>query len=283
MTRPAFWFFLAALAPACTEYDVTSVVDPADGTGDEGDDGGPIGEAGENPVAVCGVNPESVTPPFEDATFQGSDSYDPVGKAIVNYEWTLVSQPNGSAAAFDPSDNPNRKLTPDLAGEYRAQLVVSTEDGRHSESCETVLTAIPQENLWVEMYWQYSGDDMDLHLLAPGGAMWSSKDCHWMNCDFGASLDWGTQGNRADDPNLDLDDIEGTGPENINIQSPAPGQYTVVVDDYPGSVFNSANNVTVNVYVDGSLKWTGTKAVAGEDNDVYFAKITWPGGSVTPM
>ena len=283
LTRPALWIFVAALATACTEYDVTSVVAPADGAIDEGEDAGPIGEAGENPVAVCGVNPESVAPPMEEATFQGSDSYDPVGRALVNYEWTLVAQPNGSAASFDPSDNPNRKLTADLAGTYRAQLIVVTEDGRRSEPCETVLSAIPQENLVIEMYWQYAGDDMDLHLLAPGGAMWSNKDCHWMNCDFGGSLDWGTQGNRADDPALDLDDIAGVGPENVNIQMPAAGQYTVVVDDYPGSVFNGANNVTVNIYVDGDLKWTGTKSVAGEDNDAYFAKVTWPGGIVTPM
>jgi hypothetical protein len=290
MTRPAILLTLASVFAACTEYDLRGETAPGDPPAEEEEETPPIGDGGENPVAKCAVEPEVVTPPFEEATFDGTESYDPEGRQLVDYKWTLVEAPQGSSIDFPAGDSPTRKLTPDLAGDYRAQLVVTTEDGRVSEPCEVVLGAVPTENLWIEMFWQYSGDDMDLHLLAPGGTMWSNKDCHWMNCAYGTGLDWGVQGNVADNPKLDLDDIAGTGPENINVQTPGAGTYTVVVDDYPGSQFPGGNDVTVNIYVDGSLKWTGTKRITGEeatsdgaDNDVYFAKIDWPSGNVTGM
>ena len=51
---------------------------------------------------------------------------------------------------------------PDLAGTYVAELVVYNEYGRASQPCFAELTVIPEENLWIEMFWDRPNDDMDL-------------------------------------------------------------------------------------------------------------------------
>ena len=81
--------------------------------------------------------------------------------------------------------------------------------------------------------------------------------CEWW------TSDWGILGDSSDDPSLDLDDIDGLGPENINIYNPqANGTYTVFVHDYTGSAPSDTlgpNNVTINVYLNGTQAWSGTK------------------------
>ncbi len=235
------------------------------------------------PVAVCSVSPNPVSPPFESAKWEGGDSYDPMGRSISSYDWTLKRSPSGSAIVMPTGTTPARSgFEPDLAGNYVAELVVTTTDGRSSDPCETTLEAVPSQDLWVEMFWTHSGDDMDLHLLRPGGNIESNTDCYWANC-TGRGLDWGVNGSSDDDPSLDLDDITGTGPENINIGTPESGAYTVVVHDYPGSTYNSSNDVTVNVYVDGSLYWSATRSLTGEDAYEEFAEVDWDAGTVTPL
>ncbi|MDP6933452.1 MAG: hypothetical protein QGG40_11080 [Myxococcota bacterium] len=279
----------------CSDYDLKMVEDdpaaPLD-TAVEEDSAEPVdtGEPPEPedpdaPIAVCEVSPNPVAPPFESAAWVGVDSYDPNDEAITDYEWTLLTIPSGSTATM-PSGGANRTgFVPDLAGDYVGQLVVTNESGVQSDPCEATLESIPAEDLWVEMYWETDGDDMDLHLLAPGGSIESNSDCYFMNCvDYGwGTLDWGTSGDSTDDPTLDLDDITGTGPENINIESPEEDVYTVVVHDYPGSSYTPDNDVTINVYLNGSMVWTDTRAISGEDTYTVFAEIDWGAGTVTSM
>lgn len=240
------------------------------------------------PVAVCAVSPNPVEPPFTTATWDGSGSYDPAGLRITSYNWTLSSQPSGSSVRMPSGSGAIRSgFSPDLAGEYVGQLVVTTEDGRVSRPCTVTLESIPSEDLWIEMYWQFSGDDMDLHLLNAGfgsSALTTDNDCYYGNCvgSWGA-LNWGYPSATTDDPSLDLDDIPGVGPENINIAAPFNGNYTVYVHDYPGSVYNGTNLVTVNIYVAGRLAWSDTRDVNSEGYYAPFAVINWPAGTVTSL
>ena len=244
----------------------------------------------EEPVAVCSVDPNPVSPPFETATWVGSSSYDPDGGVIVDYNWTLRSAPGGSTALM-PAGAANRyPFTPVLAGTYVGELVVTNDAGLVSDPCEATLEAVPTESLWVEMFWEQPQDDMDLHILAAGGALETRGDCYYSNCTPSAQIffpmDWGASGYTGDNPTLDLDDIPGTGPENINIDTPQPGaEYTVVVHDYTGSTPDvyEENQVTVNIYLDGSLEWTETRPITGDGSYTYFARIDWSSGTIASL
>lgn len=277
---------LLIVVAGCSDYELTAPPAPEDGVIEEEDPVIPDDDstALAAPIAVCSSNPPTVRPPFESNTFVGDQSDDPEEIGIDRYDWTLISAPAGSASTLGGT-GANRTFTADQAGIYTAQLVVTTPDGRVSEPCETELDAVPAQALWIEMYWQHP-EDIDLHLLAPGGATDDLfTDCYYMNCapdsPYGP-LDWGNAG-AADDPSLDIDDTTGTGPENINIGAPQVGEFRVVVHDHPWTTHQGANDVTVNIYVDGQLEWTGTKSFSGEDTYQDFARIDWPSAVITPL
>ena len=183
--------------------------------------------------------------------------------SIASYLWELVSQPAGSSA--DPPSPPNMartRFTPDVAGEYGLRLSVTDDDGNVA-TCDVLVRAVPQEGLRVEIFWNppdtscdespvrpCDDTDVDVHVLRPGMETWFdlSGDCHYANCNSmsGFSLEWGGAG-MDDNPSLDLDDVEGFGPENINVDRPAPGTYRVGVHLYDGSSLGRAD-VTVNIY-----------------------------------
>ena len=239
-----------------------------------------VGEGG--PIAVCSVDPAKVAPNNETATWIGRESYDSDGYNITSWDWTLYSQPGGSSAFMPPGSADREGFAPDLAGEYVGELIVKNELGVESDPCYATLTATPIENLWIQMYWAHNQDDMDLHLLAPGGRLESNSDCYYMNCVGG--MEWGASGN-SDNPSLDMDDIPGTGPENINIDYPENGTFTVYVHDYTGSTadYSGGNDVTVVIFLGGAQVWTDTRTISGESSYTPFAEIDWPSGLVTSL
>lgn len=180
-----------------------------------------------------------VTTPMTTVTLEGGAVDD---GEIVRWRWSLEDVPPGSRAdAPRPNDRQTTRFTPDLAGEYRITLRVVDDDG-DAATCDVLVRALAREGLRVEMFWDTNGTDMDLHLLDSGADMWrTSSDCYFANC-TGGRLDWGL-GGPDDDPRLDIDDINGYGPENINIDEPRPGTYRIGVYAYDGT-----GRVTVRVY-----------------------------------
>ncbi len=86
------------------------------------------------PVAVPG--PNQIAAPGAQVTLDGSGSFDVNGNPIT-YSWSMISQPQGSAALLVNPDTVSPTFVPDLPGLYIVQLVVS--DGTLSSNPVTVL------------------------------------------------------------------------------------------------------------------------------------------------
>lgn len=165
---------------------------------------------------------------------------------VMTYAWTLTGFPPGSGAvAPTPANQTVTAFTPDLAGEYMLQFAATDNDGNVA-TCETLVRALATEGLRVEMYWDTGLTDLDLHLLSPDATRWfSDLDCYYANCAAGFTLEWEAFG-PEDNPHLDLDDTNGFGPENVNIDRPAEGTYRIGVHAFNGRRADS--KVTVSIY-----------------------------------
>ena len=195
---------------------------------------------GEAPALKC---PEIETTPLTDTEVMVGVSDN---GSIVRWDWILAGQPSGSAARVMFPMGDTFTFRPDLAGTYAFALTV-TDDESLSTSCKFVVNAAAQEGLRVEMFWDTADTDIDLHLLSPTAKVWfdetTHQDCFYANCTDSRPR-WGTAG-EEDDPHLDLDDTDGFGPENVNLDKPAPGIYRVGVHAFSGL---DTTRATVRIY-----------------------------------
>ncbi|MCB9797182.1 MAG: choice-of-anchor D domain-containing protein [Alphaproteobacteria bacterium] len=232
----------------------------------------------EYPVAIID-GPEQPSPP-DTVTLDGSDSYDPNGYAIVDYEWSLIETPRGPTSTT-PADNLEETrdayadLYFDLAGTYEVQLKVTNEFGVESAPAVYRVDAVPIDNIHVELIWDTHQADLDLHMLAdPDASLFDRpEDACWCN----PHPDWGTSGDE-DDPRLDIDDLAGSGPENVNITEPADGEYPVRVHYFDDNN-DGAVTATVIFYINGVEEARYARVL--DRNDVWeVGTIRWPDGVV---
>ncbi|MCA9583154.1 MAG: hypothetical protein KC416_15250 [Myxococcales bacterium] len=198
------------------------------------------------PSVTC---PERLdTVPLRDTLLVGEAEDD---GEVVRVGWLLDSGPEGSHPDVPlPVEGAEALFRPDIAGTYRLVFFAEDESGDRSE-CSTELRALATEGLRVEMFWDTGRTDMDLHVLHEDAKGWfGDLDCHYMNCAPGMKLGWGGDA-RTDDPQLDLDNTKGFGPENINIKRPVPGTYRIGVHAFSGKRFDVG--VTVRIYCGGSV------------------------------
>ena len=227
----------------------------------------------EYPVAVI-EGPDAVDPP-ETIQLDGSESYDPDGWELTDYEWTLVRLPDGSGGTLQDTVGDATEAYFDIAGRYEVQLVVTNELGVASAPASYDIEAIPTDAIHVEMIWDASSADVDLHLLqSPDAELFNRPDDV---CYCNPNPSWGSS-STDDDPSLDLDDVGGYGPENINIQTPADGDYPIRVHYYDNNG-DGALTSTVRVYLDGAL--FSEESMVLTRNEVWDAGIIhWPDGTV---
>ena len=232
--------------------------------------------------------------PLDRITLRGGESFDPEGGTIARYEWTLVSRPTDSAAFLErPSGEADNELWLDLAGDYVVELdVIDSEGEAACEPARLTLHAVSDEDIHVQLVWDTPNDsnqndafgtDVDLHLLHPNGH-WNDApwDCFWSNKvpDWGMPRGFGANDGYADDPSLDIDDIDGWGPENINLDNPESGiDYEVGVHYYSDDGMG-ISYATVRIYIGGTLFAEYPRQRLSHNQVWHVATIEWPGGLV---
>ncbi len=203
-------------------------------------------------------NPTPAIEPLDDVELSASQSVaSRQGGRIVNWAWVLVDQPAESNAhlaptnaqetrfAFDSASGTVRGV--DVAGTFVVGLVVTDDLGASSTQCTIALNAVPRSGLHVQLTWDSASNDIDLHLARNGTTWCGTDDCYY----GGRTRNWGGGGGN---PSLDIDDLTGFGPENITIDTPVDGNYTVGADFYSGSV---PTTVTVKIFIGGQLEYEG--------------------------
>jgi hypothetical protein len=246
--------------------------------------------------AVCpGTNPPVVTcsgsistEPLVTVTVSATGS-DPDGGAVT-YLWAVTSRPPGSTSVPASPTSATTTFFVDLAGSYTLTVTVTDNEG-DTASCVVTITAIPPQDLHIQLVWDKSWGDADLHLLRPGlstttdwyriGPPTAEYDCFFAN----KVAKWPPSGG-AGDASLDIDDTDGYGPENINIDnSPAAGVYHVGVAYYcshsigPGMIDpgNGPAAGTVRIYCGGVLAAEYSVTFDETGRFVHVADVTWPG------
>ena len=228
--------------------------------------------------------------PLDTIQLSGAQSFDPDGE-VTTYEWTVVERPEGSTAELSPgTDSVEPDFFLDLAGDYTFQLDVTDLD--EMTSCEAAyvhVLAVPDEDIHVQLVWHTPGDpdegdgrgtDLDLHLLRQPGS-WDAEpwDCHWKNME----PDWGTDG-PGDDPSLDIDDVDEFGPENINLDRPAPGTTYVIGVYYYSDDGMGASYATVRVFFDGVEVFEVADRELERTSAFWeVGEFTWPAASIETL
>jgi hypothetical protein len=187
---------------------------------------------------------------------------------------------------------------------------------------QRVITAIPDEAIHVELTWDTPGDDdvnvlpgadMDLHFVHLTNAVDSGNGLDlwplgggdgvnegyfdlgdaeeatpwdlwwWYRRDSGdGSLDWGDPIKSNDNPTLDLDDTDGVGPENMNLNDPEDGVTYKVGVHYWNDYQLGPSTPTVRFYIYGVLVETVEGCPMNPCGMWEVGTIQWPEQTVSP-
>jgi hypothetical protein len=240
--------------------------------------------------------------PLDDVvlTLEDSTPSTPNG-AVVGYQWTLTDKgPDSGVLLSSPTTEEtgfvfaNRRGV-DVAGRYEACATVTDELGSTSNNrCCVDFEAIPSQSFLVQLTWAQSSGDMDLHVTKKDGDGYcveslgagdddvdepfstgncdEDTDCYFSNCRAGDTNfpDWdGVAGRTTGDPSLDIDDLSGFGPENINVDLAVPGSYAFGATTYSSG---GPYTMTMRLFIFGRL--------AGEWQQDGLSSEFWEVGAV---
>ncbi len=229
---------------------------------------------------------------------------------VGTYQWLVVERPDGSTAQpVDRFFNPARpadggpadvEATPDalffvdLAGDFVLELWVEDLEGGPDVVKRVHIVAVPAADFHVQLVWHTPGDpdetdgegtDIDLHLRHPRGHAWAVAplDCYFAN----GEPDWGPLGPESN-PTLDIDDVNGAGPENMNLDRPEDtlalghpycvGVHAFRLENFIAGGTWGPTDATVRVYLGGLLRFEEMVTLPLTDAFWQPACVEWSGG-----
>ncbi len=178
------------------------------------------------------------------------------------------------------------QVLPIFCGQQRLLVLFGNENGRAYYMSDVTRLDCTEPSIRVKLSWDTNHTDVDLHFLRPNGTYndFGSEQDPGSDCFFAnRNPDWGELGNPTDDPELDVDDVDGYGPENIYLEPGDEGTYTVVVYYYSDHGYGPSN-AWVEVFIEGGrVRGFGPFRLNSTGARWNVCTIDWPGGSVNPI
>lgn len=215
-------------------------------------------------------------------TLDGTGSMDPDADNPLSFKWTMRSKPLSSDTTFASAerDMTTMRLDPLVPGAYEVQLDVTDAKGvKNCQPARATVVATPAQKLLVEMFWDNSKTDIDLHVLRTTTTKvgMAPDDAYYAN----PSPDWGQVGT-SDDPQFIRDALTGYGPELFGYVNPIDTTYRLVAEFANEHLEpNPVSKVTVRVYLYGVVKGEFTRTLEKAGNRWIVADVTWPSGVIT--
>lgn len=171
-----------------------------------------------------------------------------------------------------------------LAAPFMADAIIESEHGdvQMVGLVAEVRPPPPEETaIAAELLWDTGGTDLDLHLVRSGAMPFETlNDCHFRV----KNPDWGEAGRTADDPFLDRDDVDGGGPEAINLATPAEARYDLYVHYFGGGVLPPTRaTLRLSSYATPLLDVSQNLALCGQLWHVATLAVAGGGVTVTPV
>jgi len=175
-----------------------------------------------------------------------------------------VTPPRNSASPgpLDPSAAVTQFFM-DVSGDYLVTLNAVDDKGT-THGCSWIVHA-QGDGLRVELVWDTFGStDLDLHVhRSRTETNWcTGDDCYYANCQSGTDLGWGYPISTPDvcpdstcpNPRLDIDNISGFDPENINIDNPNDGDTFRVMVHVFSNFSGRISHPRLSIYCGGALQ-----------------------------
>lgn len=206
--------------------------------------------------------------------------------SVEAYEWSIVSSPEGTTTELrplssDPENDALRQFFIPLSGRYEFLLRVYDDLG--FPDCDTPATvtviSIPDETIHIELTWNNpldndqsddQGSDVDLHFVKVGHNWFDQTfDTYYAN----QAPTWSPEL-----PSLDIDDTDGAGPENIQMDNPLDCQWYAIGVHYFERQFGTAY-ATIRVYVDTEqIAEIVNRPLQDVDDFWDVGRLHWPSG-----